>query len=157
MFNTNWDKRFLRLADEVASWSKDPSTQVGCVLVDDKKRVIGMGYNGFARGVKDSLSLLNNRPIKYQMIIHAEANALLNAVANVEGAHAYVSQRPCAPCMALLLQSGITSLISRTPSVGLAQRLSESFTIADQMAQGNMDFLLLDEEAYTWVSKRTKI
>ena len=45
-----WDVRFLRLAHEVAKWSKDPSTKVGCILVKDKK-VISMGYNGFPAGI----------------------------------------------------------------------------------------------------------
>ena len=154
MFNLNWDKRFLRLADEVASWSKDPSTKVGCVLVDDKKRVIGLGYNGFARGVPDKATSYQNRPLKYQMIIHAEANAILNAVGNTEGSHAYVSQRPCASCMALLIQAGVTSCISRTPPVALAERFSESFAISDAMANGTMDMFLLDDETYTLKSRR---
>ena len=45
---SKWDVRFMRMAHEVASWSKDPSTKVGCVLVKDRK-IISMGYNGFPR------------------------------------------------------------------------------------------------------------
>ena len=149
MFNIKWDKRFLSLAQHIATWSKDPSTQVGAVLVDNKKRVIGMGYNGFARGVEDKAIRYENRPLKYQMVIHAEANALLNAVDDVEGSHCYASQRPCAPCMALLIQSGISYIISPSPPVGLAERLSESFAIASTMAdEAGVEFWLLDGDSY---------
>ena len=74
----NWDKRFLDLAEHVAGWSKDPSTQVGCVIVNDKRVVVGLGYNGFPRGVEDTPERLNDRPTKYLMVQHAEVNAILN-------------------------------------------------------------------------------
>jgi dCMP deaminase len=73
-----WDVRFLRLAHEVAKWSKDPSTKVGCILVKDKK-VISMGYNGFPAGISDDLSRLEDRSIKYEITVHAEVNAVTNA------------------------------------------------------------------------------
>ena len=44
-----WHRRFLRLAAEIAEFSKDPSTKVGCILVRDR-RIISTGYNGFPRG-----------------------------------------------------------------------------------------------------------
>lgn len=152
MFDLKWDTRFLSLAEHVASWSKDPSTKVGAVLVDDNKRIIGLGYNGFARGVEDALPRYEDRPIKYQMVIHAEANALLNATNNVEGAHCYTSQRPCAPCMALLIQAGIRYILSPPPPVGLAERLSESFSIASEMAhEAGVMFKLYDKGVYHFV------
>src|SRR5699024_9380544 len=46
-----WDARYMGLAYLVASWSKDPSTKVGCILVDQKNRFISSGYNGFAMRV----------------------------------------------------------------------------------------------------------
>jgi dCMP deaminase len=73
-----WDKNFLELAKTVSTFSKDPSTQVGAVIVDDDKRVISIGYNGFPKGVRDD-HRLDNRELKYEMIVHAEANALLFA------------------------------------------------------------------------------
>ena len=42
----NWDQYFMNIANEVATRSKDPSTQVGCVIVDSDHRPISFGYNG---------------------------------------------------------------------------------------------------------------
>ena len=90
-----WDRRFLELARHVAQWSKDPSTKVGAVIVEPNRRaVVAMGYNGFPRGVEDTVERLNDRALKYQMVAHAELNAILNAilnaVASVEGCTLYV-------------------------------------------------------------------
>ena len=71
-----WDRRFLDLAAFVAAWSRDPSKRVGAVIVDDKKRIVSLGFNGFPRGVADD-DRLHVRESKYEIIIHAEVNALL--------------------------------------------------------------------------------
>ncbi len=86
-----WDTFFIKMADHAATASKDPSTQVGCVLVDDKRCVVGPGYNGFPRGVDDKPARLLDRSTKYLMVQHAEVNAVLNAVAGTEGSTAYVT------------------------------------------------------------------
>lgn len=122
-----WDDRFLRLADEVAGWSKDPSTRVGCVLVDAKRRVIGLGFNGFPRGVCDCDERLHDRPTKYLMVQHAEANAILNAVASTEGATAYVTHHPCSNCAGMLIQAGVVRVVTRQPAAGFAERFADSF------------------------------
>ena len=57
----NWDKRFLNLATEVASWSKDPSTQAGAVIVGPDKRIISVGFNGFPMGMPDTSALYEDR------------------------------------------------------------------------------------------------
>jgi dCMP deaminase len=74
-----WDRRFLDLAKQVSTWSKDPSTQVGAILVNDLKQVVGMGYNGFPRGVHDWQERYDDREIKYPMVVHAEVNAIIQA------------------------------------------------------------------------------
>ena len=79
-----WDKRFLDLSQLISSWSKDPSTKVGAVVVDDDRRVISLGYNGFPRGVSDD-ERLDNRESKYKIVTHAEANALLFASESLKG------------------------------------------------------------------------
>ncbi len=66
----DWNKRFLDLAEHVASWSKDPSTKVGAVVVDEKKRVVSLGYNGFPRGVLDIDSRYNDRDTKHLFVAH---------------------------------------------------------------------------------------
>lgn len=128
-----WDERFLLLAEHVAAWSKDPSTKVGCVLVDAHRRVIGMGYNGFPRGVSDDAARYDDRPTKYLMVQHAEANAVLNAVTSVRGSTAYVTHHPCATCAGLLIQAGVSRVVSFTPEGGIAERFADSFRAAATM------------------------
>lgn len=122
-----WHRRFLELAAHVATWSKDPSTQVGCVLVDEQRRVVGMGYNGFPRGVGDGPERYDDRPTKYAMVVHAEANAILNAVGETRGCVAYVTHHPCATCSGLLIQAGVRAIITHETPPGLAERFAESF------------------------------
>lgn len=108
-----WDKRFLALAEHVAQWSKDPSTKVGAVIVDPNNRIISVGYNGFPRGVDDLPERLENRDIKYKIIIHGEENALLFARGPVNGYRLYVwPLMPCAPCAAMVIQAGIVEVIA---------------------------------------------
>jgi len=130
-----WHNRFLDLASHVAQWSKDPSTKVGCVIVNDDRQVVGMGYNGFPRGVADGKDRYEDRSIKYPMVVHAEANAILNAVGSTRDCFAYVTHPPCAGCMGLLIQAGVRSIITHRPDEGLAERFRESFAITDTMAR----------------------
>lgn len=102
-------KEFIALAEHIAQWSKDPSTKVGAVVVDDKKRVIGLGYNGFPRGIKDDGRLFN-RELKYELIVHAEVNAILNSVVLPEGGTLYSTFFPCPRCASVIVQAGITSV-----------------------------------------------
>lgn len=74
-----WDFRYLRMAKEIASWSKDPSTQCGAVIVDKDRRPVSWGYNGFPSGIEDTESRLHDRPVKYDLTIHCEINAILQA------------------------------------------------------------------------------
>jgi dCMP deaminase len=121
-----WDKRFLSLAEEVAKWSKDPSTKVGCVIVDpDTNRVMGVGYNGFPRGMCDHKELYEDRETKYSRTIHAEVNAVLNSN-RTENCTAYVTAPPCTNCALTLIQSGIQRVVSVAPSRDLLSRWGES-------------------------------
>ena len=107
-----WDVRFMALATLIASWSKDPNTKVGCVIVNDHFTAVGLGYNGFARGVDDSDQRYADREVKNQMVVHAEANAILNAARDVRGFTAYTTRFPCPSCASLLIQSGISRIVS---------------------------------------------
>src|ERR1043166_7175104 len=80
-----WDKRFLNMAALVSSWSKDPSTQVGAVIVDDQRVVVGTGYNGFPRGAAARPERDAERETKYKMIARAEANAVYAAGSRARG------------------------------------------------------------------------
>ena len=112
--NEKWDKRFLELAQSFARWSKDPSTAVGCCLVDDDKRILSDGYNGFCRGANDDPAIYADRPKKWARVIHAEANAVAAAARNgvpTKGATAYVTHPCCAQCAGLLIQAGVTRIV----------------------------------------------
>ena len=114
-----WDEYFMGVALLSAKRSKDPSTQVGACLVNQDKRIIGIGYYGFPRGWSDDIfpwgkgntDELNN---KYPYVVHAEANAILNSSGNLKGATVYVTLFPCNECAKLLIQSGIKHIVYMT-------------------------------------------
>jgi dCMP deaminase len=107
-----WDSRFIDLARLVASWSKDPSTKVGAVIVRPDRTVASIGYNGFARGVRDHTERYANRETKYAMVVHAESNALLNSRESLEDCTLYVTPiPPCSQCAAAIIQRGIRRVV----------------------------------------------
>lgn len=104
-----WRSRFAALAEQVATWSKDPSTKVGCVLASPDGAVLSSGYNGLPRGVADKPERME-RPAKYLWTVHAEAAAIANAArlgARTEGAMAFVTHPCCAGCARLLINAGV--------------------------------------------------
>ena len=113
--NSKWDARFMRLAKEISTWSKDPSSKIGAVIVDDERRILATGYNGFPRGIADTEERLNNKEEKYPRIVHGELNALLGALYNgvsVKGATLYVYGLPvCSDCTKSVIQSGISRVV----------------------------------------------
>ena len=127
-----WDLRFLDLAKHVSSWSKDPSTKVGAVLANsENRRVISVGFNGFPAGVEDLEERLENREIKYEMVVHAEQNALLFAGDRDAGCTQYVYPLPsCARCAVTIIQAGIVRVISPKTD---RDKWGESSRIAETM------------------------
>lgn len=128
-------RRFLELAIHVAQWSKDPSTKVGCVIVNPNRVVVGMGFNGFPRGVEDTVERYENRPLKYRMVQHAEANAIFNATTSVQGCTAYVTHPPCCNCGGALIQAGVSGVHTFEAEPGIAERFAESFATTEMMFQ----------------------
>lgn len=126
-------ERFMKLAQHVAGWSKDPSTKVGCVIVNPLRIVVAMGFNGFPRGVSDDVERYENRPLKYQMVQHAETNAIFNAATSVKGCSAYVTHPPCCNCGGALIQSGVDKIFTISPEPGIAERFKESFETSRMM------------------------
>ena len=107
-----WDQRFLDLAKLVASWSKDPSTKVGAVIVRPNRTVAALGYNGFPRGVLDHEERYADRDQKYPMVVHAEMNAIINSRESLEGCTLYVTPLPpCAQCAGVIIQRGIARVV----------------------------------------------
>lgn len=126
-----WHKRFLKDAMEKASWSKDPSTRCGSVILDSKRRKVSEGYNGFARGVEDTEERLNNRDLKYPLTIHAEINAILFAKQDLTDCTLYVVPLPpCAACASVIIQSGITTVVAPIMTADIEERWGESVTLS---------------------------
>jgi len=115
--SSEWDKRFLRLELEVASWSKDPSTKVGAIIVRPDRRIVSTGYNGFPRNVDDAPELIADRAVKYKRTVHAELNAILQAREPLDNTELYCTFPPCASCAGAIVQAGVkhVSWISASP------------------------------------------
>lgn len=134
MMNSKWIARFSDLAKEVASWSKDPSSTVGAVIVRPDRTVASVGFNGFPRGVEDSSFLIENRDAKLLRTIHAELNAILAAKEPLVGYSLFVWPfQPCAQCAAAIIQSGIKEVYCPYNDHLAQERWSESFKAALQM------------------------
>lgn len=114
----SWDERFRLIASVAASWSKDPQRKVGAVIIDGRKRIVGIGYNGLPRKVKDSEERLSNTETRGLMTVHAEVNAILNAAIprSEPGIMVMFSTSfPCAGCAGIIIQSRITRIDSPPP------------------------------------------
>ncbi len=107
----DWDEYFLKIAETVALRSKDPSTKVGTVIVDSKKRPVSFGYNGLIQGADESKLTLTERPMKYHFIMHSEANAIIFAHRDLADCTCYSTYAPCVDCLRFLLQAGITRIV----------------------------------------------
>lgn len=111
----SWDERFLELAAHISTWSKDPSTKVGACIVDNKRHVVSVGYNGFPRGVFDNQERYNKRETKLMYVCHAERNALDNAHCDVTGCTLYCTLFPCNECAKSIIQRGIKEVVTYKP------------------------------------------
>jgi dCMP deaminase len=108
----NWQEYFIGLAQAVSMRSHDLQTQHGCVITDYHNRILGVGYNGFPKGVDDTL-LPKTRPDKYPWMIHAERNALSNCTIRPDNGIAYVTGQCCNDCIMALWQEGVTKVFMR--------------------------------------------
>jgi dCMP deaminase len=111
---SKWDSRFLRLAREISTWSKDRSTRVGAVIVGADKTPGPYGFNGFPRQVDDDLEVRHSRPEKYKWTEHAERNAIYNAArmgVALKGCTIYVTHVPCADCTRAIVQVGMERVV----------------------------------------------
>jgi len=111
--DVDWDRRFLELAKQISSWSKDPKTKVGAVIANDKRFILGTGYNGFPRGVEDRPERYEDHDTKYAFVVHADLNAILNCEHRPEGATFYIWPLfPCNHCAKAIIQAGIKRVVS---------------------------------------------
>lgn len=111
----SWESYFMGIAHLSALRSKDPNTQVGAVVVDEDKKVVSIGYNGFPKGCDDDTypwtSEGSTLDSKYAYVVHAELNAILNSPRSVKGCTIYVSLFPCHECAKAIIQSGIKHIV----------------------------------------------
>lgn len=125
-----WDKRFINIAKEVSTWSKDPSTKVGAVIVSPDKDIVATGYNGFPRGIHDNENDYENRELKYKKVVHAEMNAIIRSKRDLTGHTLYVYPiQCCSNCAACIIQSGIKRIVSLDTN----HALKDSFILANEM------------------------
>ena len=131
----NWDEYFMLQAMIASFKSKDPSTKVGCVVVDGNNHQVTMGYNGFVAGIdesklpwgKDTSVPLEHQ--KYGYVVHAEANAILHSVKDLAGCTAYVTLFPCNECAKLIASKKLKEIVflsdkyASTESVRMSKKL----------------------------------
>jgi dCMP deaminase len=117
----SFDEYFSEFAYVARVKSKDPSSQIGAVIVGPDNQLISAGFNGFPRGTDESDPRRWERPIKYEYVCHAEENAIYNAARHgiaLRGATLYLAgfgppTVPCTHCAKAVIQSGITRLVGR--------------------------------------------
>jgi len=104
-----WSKHFMKMALVASEISKDPSTKTGCIIINAKRDIIATGYNGFPFAIDDKDEWLNDRDMKYALVIHAETNAILRTTnrRDLEGAELYCTHYPCGDCAKNIVQVGI--------------------------------------------------
>lgn len=110
-----WDQYFMGVAKLSALRSKDPNTKVGACIVNEKKRIVGIGYNGLPYGCSDDEFPWERDgdflETKYPYVVHAEPNAILNSTNKLDNATLYVTLFPCNECAKLIIQSGIKEIV----------------------------------------------
>ena len=114
-----WDRRFLQLSDQIALWSKDPSRGVGAVIVSDSRQIVATGFNGLPRGFADLPERLQ-RPVKYDLVVHAELNAIVQCARNGVspiGCTVYTSFAPCVHCSLAIIQAGLVRVVTWEPDL----------------------------------------
>ena len=130
-----WDRRFIDLALHISGWSKDPSTKVGCVVVGEDREIRSTGFNGFPRGIDDSMERLEDRELKYPLICHAEENAIMHAARigiSLKDCTAYVTWPPCTRCARSLIQAGVVEVVY-PGNIEIPDRWMEDFERSNSM------------------------
>ena len=135
----------IDMAHHVATLSKDPSTKVGAVLFDEKRRIVSAGYNGFARGVADTDERLGNRDVKYRLVLHAEKNAILFATGPTHGCTMVVTHPCCAQCAALIIQAGVAHVMWPQPAAEFEERWRQDLVLTrEQFTEAGVSIFEVD-------------
>ena len=133
--STKWQGRFIKLAEEISTWSKDPSSAVGAVIVRPDRTICSVGFNGFPRKVCDHPHAIANRDTKLLRTIHAELNAILSAKESLKDYSIFVWPfQPCAHCAGSIIQAGIKDVYCPfNAHLDSYERWKDSFRAALQM------------------------
>lgn len=146
MTTDKWDLRFLQLAKLVSSWSKDPSTKTGAVIVRPDNTVVSLGFNGFPHRMSDAEDLYIDREKKYSRIIHCEMNALIHAREILINCTLYTYPFICCDrCVVQMIEAGIIRFVSPIPTTDALSRWEGAFEKAK-------DYILESELTYAEVS-----
>lgn len=160
---SKWARRWIAMADLVASWSSDPSTKCGAVIVDDDNKVVlATGYNDLPRGVEDTEDKWVRPPEgdKYEWVEHGERNAIYNAAragVNTEGATMYLNYAVecCTNCARAIIQSGIRRVVGpeHRPFPGKGKHVHyDTRDVAVELRDGfDVEHVEMDDD-YEWRS-----
>lgn len=131
-------------------FSKDPNTKVGCLfLAPESLQVLSMGFNGFPRGIDETVAIRWQRPTKYAYIVHAEENGICNACRRgtpLEGAIAVVTKYPCSACAKSLIQVGISTLITAAPDLQHPKWGEEARFSVEMFAEAGIKLIYVTEQ-----------
>jgi dCMP deaminase len=153
-----WDEYFMGVALLSAQRSKDPSTRVGACIINERKRIVGIGYNGLPIGCSDDAFPWDREgdflDTKYPYVCHAELNAILNAIStDLAGCAIYTTLFPCNECAKVVIQSGITEVVfledkyRASDSVKASRRMFDSAGVAYRQLTEHRDRVALDFNA----------
>ena len=151
----SWDEYFMGVALLASQRSKDPSTQVGACIVDGDKRILSTGYNGFPQGCSDDEFPWNRDEnkgeTKYQFVVHAELNAILNASGKkLAGSIVYVGLFPCNECAKAIIQSGIKEVVylsdkyHNTPAMSASRKMLDAAGVKYRQIKPTKASIVLD-------------
>lgn len=141
-----WDRHFLGLAHYNSRMSKDPSTKVGAVITRPDQTVVSLGFNGFARNMRDDAELYADREQKYARIVHGEMNAIFSAKQSVDGCTLYTTPfAPCERCAVMVIQAGIRRVVTVEPSAELKERWGDALDrAASYFAEAGVELKFID-------------
>jgi len=153
----NWDEYFMGIALLSSLRSKDPNTRVGACIVNEDKRIVGVGYNGMPYGCDDNVFPWGKEgdylSQKYPYVVHAELNAILNATVSLKNCVLYTALFPCNECCKAIIQSGIKKIYylsdkyADTDSVIAAKKMLDAADVEYTEMKTKIENIIIDFES----------
>lgn len=136
-----WEEVYFDMIAALRQKSKDPSSQFAALIAKKDHTIVSVGFNGFPRGIADTEERLNNRDLKYKLVVHAEQNAILNSAkvgVPLEDCILYVDSWPCSNCAKSIIQAGICKVVLNGDSktfndTGFLERWKDEISLARGM------------------------